>query len=486
MSEIKPLSKKMIYSHGTVGLPMAVYGYPLSIWIPPHYSGSLGIDLATVGLILMLARFTDVITDPIIGNVSDRWMTPIGRRKPWLIIGTPIMLLGIFKLFAPAGDVDLMYFLVWLTVFFLGSTMILLPHRAWGAEMSTDYHQRSQITAARELYYLAGLMVAAAVPMVVEVTADGGGSVAAVLSKIWNDATGAFTGEIMNMQPVDRNTLTGPVLAALAWTILGLLPLAAAICFFAVKEPPLTHHEKVPFREGLRYLLKNGPMLRVLMIVLLVHFGESFRNAVSWFFIKDIVGVPTIGAAYFFYFIAGLAAIPFWLALGRRFGKHMAFMCTLVVVAMVSAANLFLAQGNYLPFFLLFIVKGFCFGGLHFLPIAMLADVVDVDSARTGGKRAGTYFAIFGCTEKIAIALGTGMSLNVVGLLGFEPSLGVSGSSEVGVTALRLVYCLGPVVFYGLAFRLIWNYPLTPARHDRLRQRLARREAKRAAAQSSA
>ena len=297
MSEIKPLSKKMIYSHGTVGLPMAVYGYPLSIWIPPHYSGSLGIDLATVGLILMLARFTDVITDPIIGNVSDRWMTPIGRRKPWLIIGTPIMLLGIFKLFAPAGDVDLMYFLVWLTVFFLGSTMILLPHRAWGAEMSTDYHQRSQITAARELYYLAGLMVAAAVPMVVEVTADGGGSVAAVLSKIWNDATGAFTGEIMNMQPVDRNTLTGPVLAALAWTILGLLPLAAAICFFAVKEPPLTHHEKVPFREGLRYLLKNGPMLRVLMIVLLVHFGESFRNAVSWFFIKDIVGVPTIGAA---------------------------------------------------------------------------------------------------------------------------------------------------------------------------------------------
>ena len=227
-------------------------------------------------------------------------------------------------------------------------------------------------------------------------------------------------------------------------------------------------------------------MLRVLMIVLLVHFGESFRNAVSWFFIKDIVGVPTIGAAYFFYFIAGLAAIPFWLALGRRFGKHMAFMCTLVVVAMVSAANLFLAQGDYLPFFLLFIVKGFCFGGLHFLPIAMLADVVDVDSARTGGKRAGTYFAIFGCTEKIAIALGTGMSLNVVGLLGFEPSLGVSGSSEVGVTALRLVYCLGPVVFYGLAFRLIWNYPLTPARHDRLRQRLARREVKRAAAQSSA
>lgn len=155
-------------------------------------------------------------------------------------------------------------------------------------------------------------------------------------------------------------------------------------------------------------------------------------------------------------------------------------MFTLITVAIVSACNLFLEDGDYLPFFLLFIVKGFCFGGLHFLPIAMLADVVDVDSARTGGKRAGTYFAIFGFTEKIAIAFGTGVSLNVVGLLGFDPSGGVAGSSDLGVASLRMVYCLGPVVFYGLALKLIWNYPLTPVRHQRLRERIARREARRA------
>ena len=73
---------------------------------------------------------------------------------------------------------------------------------------------------------------------------------------------------------------------------------------------------------------------------------------------------------------------------------------------------------------------------------------------------------------------GTGMSLNVVGLLGFDPALGVAGSSDIGVLSLRLVYCFGPVLFYGLALKLIWNYPLTPARHERLRERLARREAR--------
>jgi Na+/melibiose symporter-like transporter len=484
LSSVAELTKKTIYAHGALGVPLAVIGYPLSIWIPAHYSGGLGIGLAAVGTILMLARLTDVITDPIVGEISDRWRTRIGRRRPWLFIGSPVMMLGVYKLFMPDEGVGLAYFLIWLTVFFLGSTMIALPHRAWGAELSPDYHQRSRVTAAREVYVLVGLMLAAAVPMIVEIRADGGASVGEVFTTLWNDAIGAFSGDFRDKKITDRATLTGPVLEGLAWAIIFLLPLCAAVVLAFVREPKMAPTETRPsFREGLKLVLKNGPMLRVLIIALLVYFGESFRNAVSLFFIRDIVGVPTIGAAYFFYFIAGLGAIPFWLWLGRRIGKHRAFMCTLITVACVSGANLLLDYGDYLAFFLLFIIKGFCFGGLQFLPVAMLADVVDVDAARSGGRRAGTYFAFLGFTEKIAIAFGTGVSLNIVGLLGFDPSGGVAASTDLGVLSLRLVYCMGPIVFYGLAMKLIWSYPLTPERHARLRERLERRAARLGAAQ---
>jgi Na+/melibiose symporter-like transporter len=473
------LKRKTVFAHGAVGLPLAVIGYPLSIWIPAHYSGGLGISLAAVGTILMLARLTDVVTDPLVGELTDRWRTRFGRRKPWLLVGTPIMMLGVYKLFVPVGEVGLLYFLFWLTIFFLGSTLIALPHRAWGAELSLDYHQRSRVTAAREIYVLVGLMVAAAVPMIIEIRADGGTGVGQVFATLWSDAIGAFSGDFGDKQAVDRATLTGPVLMGLAWTIILVLPVCVGIALMLVKEPARIVAEKRPsINEGLRLVLKNGPMRRVLIIALAVMFGEAFRNAVSLFFIRDIVGVPTIGAAYFFYFIAGLAAIPFWLWLGRKIGKHRAFMCTLITVASVSAANLLLGYGDYLAFFLLFVVKGFCFGGLQFLPIAMLADVVDVDTARTGGQRAGTYFAFLGFTEKIAIALGTGVSLNVVGLLGFDPAGGVAGSTEIGVWSLRMVYCLGPIFFYGLALKLIWSYPLTPARHARLQERISRRNAR--------
>ena len=472
------LDARTIYLHGCIGLPLAVIGYPLSIWIPAHYSGGLGLSLAAVGTILMLARFTDVITDPLMGELSDRWRTRFGRRKPWVFLGTPLMMTGVYLLFVPPEGIGFTYFLLCLTLFFLGSTMIGLPHRAWGAELSPDYHQRSRVTAARELFVLVGLMVAAAVPMIIEVMADRGGSVEVVLGALWNDATSAFTGDIMNAKPVDRATLTGPVLAGLAWVVIGVLPVCAFLVITFVKEPETEVKASVSLKEGAKLVWRNGPMRRVLMIALLVIFGESFRNAVSLFFIRDIIGIPTIGAAYFFYFIAGLGAIPFWLWLGRTIGKHRAFLFTLVTVALVSGANFFLTSGDYLIFFCLFIVKGFCFGGLQFLPVAMLADVVDVDSARTGGGRAGTYFAILGLTEKLAIALGTGFSLNVVGLFGFDPSGGVAGSTDAGVLALRIVYCGGPILFYGLALKLIWSYPLTPSRHQRLRERIERRNAR--------
>ena len=72
---------------------------------------------------------------------------------------------------------------------------------------------------------------------VVEVTADGGDSVVTVFGKF--GLMLAPFGEIMNAVPVDRGTLTGPVLYWLALVVIGMLPVAAAICFFMVKEPPI-------------------------------------------------------------------------------------------------------------------------------------------------------------------------------------------------------------------------------------------------------
>jgi Na+/melibiose symporter-like transporter len=399
--ESEPLPRIVVLFYGSVGLPLAVIGYPIAIWLIPHYSGAMGVSLAAVSTMLMLARITDVVTDPLIGEASDRYGTRFGRRKPWLLTGTPIMMIGIWMLFVPPEGVSMIYLLVWLTVMMLGSTMISLPYGAWGAELSADYHERTRITASREFYVLAGLLMAAFVPFVVE-----------------------YVGE----------RSTGAVLRALAWTIIIVLPISVALVLRGVREPSAAARPHVPIAEGFRHMLRNGPLKRILAIILLVIFGEAFRNALSIFFMRDVVGITTIGTAYLVYFSTGLAAIPLWLALGRRIGKHRAFAVSMATVSVVSVSMFFLEHGDYWPFMALFLAKGFCFGGLQFLPLAMLA------------------------------------------VTGFDPSGLVDANEPTALFALAFLYAVLPAVFFCSALYLAWHYPLTPERHAEIRAALTRQE----------
>ncbi len=459
------MSTGTIFLHGSVGLPTAMFGYPIAIWLPAFYAGELGLSLAAVGTMIMLARLTDVVTDPVIGFFSDRSKSRFGRRKPFMVGGLPFLVLGVVMLFIPRqlgietiGQIHLVF---WISFMFLGSTLVYIPYYAWGAELSSDYNERSRITAVRELYILVGLAVAAAIPFTVELI-DGAGA---------------------GRDP-------GRVLAAMALAITVLMPSLVLFVVWRVREPDIGHREEVPLLDGLKLVAKNGPMLRVLAIILIVTGGEAFRNALSLFFMRDVIGITSIGSLYFIYFGAGLLAIPFWLWLGRKISKHKAFAICMGTVACISTASYFLNEGDVTAFTLLFIAKGFCFGGLQFLPLSMLADVVDVDTARSKGQRAGTFFAISGMTGKLATAFGTGISLNVVAFFGFDASgaAGANGAQELNWLAVN--YAIMPALFFIAALWLTWNYPLTAERQARLRglieRRAARREAEASAARASA
>ena len=73
--------------------PLALAGLPMAVYLPVIYADSdgFGLSLAMVGLLIGLSRISDVVTDPLIGYLSDKWKTRWGRRKPWVLVGTPIL-----------------------------------------------------------------------------------------------------------------------------------------------------------------------------------------------------------------------------------------------------------------------------------------------------------------------------------------------------------------------------------------------------------
>ena len=111
------LSLKVLLAYSAITVPMAAMGMPISVYLPRFYSEGLGLSLVTVGTIFTIARVWDVITDPIMGMMIDKFDTRWGRRKHWIAISIPLLVLSVWMVFMPNPDaVTGTYLLFWLVV----------------------------------------------------------------------------------------------------------------------------------------------------------------------------------------------------------------------------------------------------------------------------------------------------------------------------------------------------------------------------------
>jgi glycoside/pentoside/hexuronide:cation symporter, GPH family len=427
-----------LIAYGGLQLPLATIGLPLAIYLAPFYAGELGLPLATLGLAMLIARLSDLITDPIIGTISDRWRPAIGRRKVWVPIGISILTLGVWLLFNPPGKAGFGYFLMALALTYFGFTTTRLPYHAWGSELSGSYEERTRITSVRQVFSLAGLIIATLIPAWVLQT---------------------------------KGATAADVLHALSYAMIGSLPVFALILFLGVPDPPVrTEYRPLQWRLALKQLWRNGPFRTVAIVMLLGFIAETFRITITLFFARDIIGVQNIGIIYVYYFLTGLIAVPVWLWLGNRIGKHRAMALAFAIVLCTNIGIFFLSHGQELLFTMLFVGKGFCFGALELIPSSIVADTADVDTVMSKERRQGLLFAVAGMIVNFGQAIGQGLSLNLLALFGYQAA---GGNGADALFWLRALYCLFPLVFLLPAMWLAWNYSLTATRHRKFQIYLA-------------
>jgi len=480
----KPLSKFVLASYAAPATPLALVGLPMAVYLPAIYADSDGFGLALilVGLILTLSRFTDVITDPIIGFVSDRLKTRWGRRKPFIFVGTPIFAAGIWMLFVPIIDFRQVsvfgfefnngypYLFCMVTLTYLGSTIKDLPYAAWGAELSRNYNERTLITSWREGFSVAGALISASVPAVI-----------------------LFYG-------YDKPT------EAVYFLSIGMcivMPIVVTNALIVVPEYPVVEiKKKMPLRESLKVVFQNGPYVTLIIIFMFSTLGSAMTNSLSFFFVKHVLLAGSLYGLYLApYFISQIIAIPVWFALSRRIGKHRATMvaigwysvwaCFIPLIAIspddwfnsfeIPVLLSFLPEaqyasvvshfegidtGKFLFFIVIMCLKGSAIGALAALPSAMAADVVDVDTVRTGEQRAGAYFSIWSMTRKMAYAIGITVGTGLAVAFGFDSLADPLKTTNTSFSLLMLaiLYSVVPAMFKFVAMPLLWKYPLTEAK----------------------
>ena len=435
------LNKRVLASYSMVALPIGAMAMPIAIYLPPFYSGGLGLSLATVGLIFTLARVWDLITDPVMGVVIDRYGSRWGQYKHWVALAIPLLMLAIYKLFLPnPSDVDAVYLGGWLLVLYVGYTMLSISHNSWGSVLAGDYDERSKIFGWREIFIILGMGLVLAIPATLDLSGDTGIS---------------------------------EKMAAMGMFCLVLFPLTVLPTVLGVPDKRSIRPATVGLKDALELLRSNPILRRLLFADFTTAFAMSATAALYIFFATYVFELKDHASlALLLYFLAGFLAMPAWLKLAYRMGKVGAIKIAIGYTMLLQAGLFFVTDpGNVALFWSYTFLAGLAFGAGPTLLHSMMADLTDLDESRTGQKRAGMYFALLATINKLGGASAVGLTLTLADrLFNFTPG---SDNSPEAIQGLLLIFCFAPAAAFAVTYLPLHRYPLSKPTRAEIKQELS-------------
>jgi Na+/melibiose symporter-like transporter len=150
--------------------PLNIGQQPL-LFMAPYYSEVLGLSLVSVGGWLAAGRAFDMVADVGVAYLSDRYRTPFGRRRPWVIVGLTLFIPSLWLLFVPGATVTLARYKLALFCFFLTWTMAFIPYLVHGTELAHSHAKRAAISIGQGLGNSLGLLVSFAAPLLLTAAA---------------------------------------------------------------------------------------------------------------------------------------------------------------------------------------------------------------------------------------------------------------------------------------------------------------------------
>jgi GPH family glycoside/pentoside/hexuronide:cation symporter len=449
-----PLRTRLAY--GVPNLGLALVGVPILVYLPRFYSDVVGISVAWLGVVFVVGRIIDAVTDPVMGVLSDRSRFAGGRRRPWILWGClPLALLSV-ALYVPPQGLPPAVATAWASLvilgWFLAYTVVNVPYRALGPELSDDYDERTALFSIREGLLVVGTAIAAVGPGVIGLLLG------------LEDGTG-------DGQDERRRFALYAAFAA------PMLVITCVTCGLEVRErfggqdaPPTS---AATVTQQLRQAFANRPFVILLSAFVVIALGSSLPAVLISYFATYWLGAGHLLPVFLLiYFGVGMLCLPGWVWLSRRRGKKLAWLAAMAVNAGFFAFVSLVGPGNVLAYGCLVACSGI--GGVAVLamPYAMQADVIDHDELLTGERREGLYGGLWSIAEKTAAGVGLGLSMLALDVAGYVPN---QAQTPLVLDVLRAIYIGVPCVCMAAGFVIALRYPLDREAHRAIAAELAER-----------
>ena len=437
-----------VFTYGALGMPVAGFAVVFGVYLPRHYV-SLGVGFVAVSAAVFIVRIIDMFFDPLVALVMDRTKTPIGRYRPWILAGTPLVLLGIYMLLMPSGAVGAGYLILWLVVTYAGLSMMTLGLAAWGAVLAKGYNDRSRVYG-------------------------------------WTQAMGVVGSIAILLLPVFTHGKIAPGLKS-SMPMIGLIliiaiPVALLITTALTPEKVVPIPQRPQFKASDYWLaLKRPAMLRLILADLALTLGPGTTGPLYVYYFHDAKGfsVQSVSLLLISYIGAGILGAPFWGRLAERFGKHRTVQIACVAYSITQATLMALPRmyGHYsfvqaIPTVIGMFAVGFCASAFLLLVRAMIADVADEVRLEQKQDLTSLLFSMVTTTSKIGGSITVAIVFPVLALVHYNGAEGAVNTPQA-IFGLEMCYLFAPVILVWFGGAVLFGYKLDAKRHADIRAALA-------------
>jgi len=433
--------KIVLAAYGSLAFPLAAAFIALQVFVPTFYAETTGLSLTAIGIVMLIAKLCDTVTDPIVGYLSDTTPTRWRRRKLYVVTATPLIILSTWYLFNPPAEVTTTYLLLWTIAIYIAGTFSIVPMNAWGAELSDNYNTRSLIAGTRVAFGLVGSLVAL---MFAVALAQG-----------------------------DSAEL-GPTLSGITWLVAGTLIVATILAAVFVPDDKDTDLPEDTVAAAWKVVSQPTPFRQLLISFFLNAVGNAIPATLFVLFVTHVIDAEgSVGMLLFLYLACSACSVPFWVAMSKRFGKHQTWTVAILLAVLFFLWTPFLNSDSIVPFTIIVIATGFATGADLVLPSAINADIIEWDELQSGHRRPGLFFALWGTATKLSFALAIGIAFPLLDVVGFSAAGDNSANAIQGLAVMYGIPCIG---FKLTALLLMRGYPITEVKHAEIRRQLRERE----------
>jgi GPH family glycoside/pentoside/hexuronide:cation symporter len=417
-----PLSIKFGWASGAFGVSILSNG--VSALMLFYLTTIVGMAGWVAGVVLMLSKLYDVVSDPLAGWLSDRHKSPSGRRRPFLLLGAAINTIAMVLIYTVPfhGNKPIVwaYVLAVNLIYTTGYSIYNVPLLAMATEMTEGYYERSILQGWRVMASSVGTAVATV-------------GASAVLGYMGR-RTGAG-GRVVNS--ASDYALLGVIFAL--FTGVGMV-----IAWRWTRTARFTEQKRTTasWIDQVATFFGNRAALIIIGVKLVQLIGIASTASATFFLLVDVLkrspgdlsvfGLPLLAAS--------LVATPILARLSKLIGKRGGYMIGATATAAGALSWVWATPGE--PLFYLTLrgmMTGVAFSGNVMFAMSMLNDAMEMDAHRTGLRREGMYSALYSFVEKFGNAVGPAVVGAALSVAGFDKTASVTAANASAVRQAALL-----------------------------------------------